>query len=246
MEAEEYKSMFDLEEGHWWYRGLRGILFTSIQGFFKENKNINILDAGCGTGFNITCLQRYGRSFGIDISKIALNYCQKRGLKRIAQASIVELPFRDGAFDLVVSTDVLYHMLVEDDNHALSEIYRVLKKDGILVINIAAHNFLWRRHDQRVHARHRYAKNELYSKLRNHKFKIIKISYRNVFLFFVLFFLKLVNKQSNDYALKESTELKTTNNLLNPLFYGFLAAENLLLKKINIPVGSSLFSICQK
>ncbi|MCK4325440.1 class I SAM-dependent methyltransferase [bacterium] len=243
MELEEYKSMFDLEEEHWWYRGLRKLLLSSIQELFKDGQKINILDAGCGTGFNLKCLKQYGISFGIDISGVALRCCQRRELSRIAKASVLELPFSDGLFDLVVSTDVLYHKAVEDDNRAINEISRVLKKGGILIVNLPAHNYLRRKHDQMIHTRHRYTRNELRYKLQKNKFKIIKISYRNAFSFFILFFLKLISKKNHK---RTYTDLKAVCNPINSLLYSFLALENSLLKRINIPFGTSIFCISRK
>ncbi len=158
MELEAYKLMYELEETHWWYRGLHDLLFSSIQNAFPERRNLNILDAGCGTGFVLGCLNKYGVSFGVDISEVALRYCRERGLSRIAKASVSSLPFGDSSFDLVVSNDVLYHKAVEDDNQAIDEIYRVLRKEGVLIINLPAHDYLKRGHDEVVHTRHRYTK----------------------------------------------------------------------------------------
>lgn len=243
MESEAYKLMYELEEKHWWYRGLRDLLFSSIQNAFRERRNINILDAGCGTGFALGGLNSYGASFGIDISETALRYCHERGLNRIARASVSALPFSDGSFDLVVSTDVLYHKAVEDDDQAIGEIYRVLRKEGLLIVNLPAHEYLKRGHDEAVHTRHRYTKAELCHKLRKSKFKIIKISYRNAFSYFILLILKLV---SNKIAKEGNTGLKKMWHPVNSALYFFLKAENLLLKIADIPFGTSIFCISKK
>lgn len=243
MELEEYKSMYELEDTHWWYRGLHDLLFSEVRRIFCEKGRIDILDAGCGTGLTLKGLSRYGNSFGIDISETALNYCQMRGLKRIVEASTLELPFRDGSFDLVVSADVLYHKKVKNDSGAIKEIYRVLKKGGILIINLPAHDYLRRRHDEAVHTRHRYTRGELFSKLMGSKFKIIRISYRNAFSFFVLLFLKLIGRKTYK---KTYADIKAVSVPINSLLYSFLRIENSLLKRINIPFGTSIFCISKK
>lgn len=46
------------------------------------------------------------------------------------QASVVELPFRDGSFDVVITQETLEH--VSDPFKAMSEIARVLKQGGTL------------------------------------------------------------------------------------------------------------------
>jgi len=243
VELEEYRLMFELEETHWWYRGLQNLLFSSIEKIFCKQRKINILDAGCGTGYILQCLNKYGISFGIDISEVALRYCQSRALNRITKASISELPFRDESFDLVVSTDVFYHKAVENDNNAIKEIFRVLKKEGVMIINLPAHNYLKRGHDENVHTKQRYNKEEVYYKLRNNNFKIIKISYRNAFSFPILLFLKLLG---NKFHKKKYTNLRAINEPVNSILYGVLKTENALLKSINIPFGVSLFCIAKK
>jgi len=244
VELEEYRLMFGLEETHWWYRGLHNLLFSSIQKLFRKRQKISILDAGCGTGFILKRLNEYGISFGIDISEVALRYCQMRGLERVIKASISELPFHDESFDLVISTDVFYHKAVEDDNKAINEISRVLKKQGILIINLPAHDCLRRRHDEKVHTRHRYTKKELYNKLQNSNFKIVKISYRNMFSFPILLFLKLII--SSRMHKITYTEVKNVWNPINSILYGFLKIENLLLKNVSIPFGTSIFCISKR
>lgn len=243
MELEEYKLMYELEEIHWWYRGLRNLLFSSVNKYFQDQRRISVLDAGCGTGYNLKYLDKYGSSFGIDISETAIGYCQERGLKKIAKASISTLPFREESFDLVVSTDVLYHRAVKDDTESINEIYRVLKKGGILIINLPAHNYLRRTHDDRVHTRHRYTINELLHKIEGSDFKPIKMSYRNSFLYPAVLISSLIN---NGKSKNISSDLKKVTCPINSILYGLLKIENSLIEKIKLPFGTSIFCIAQK
>lgn len=243
MEIEEYRLMFDLEETHWWYHGLHDLIFASIQKAFNDKSKINILDAGCGTGYVLQCLKKYGPSFGIDISETALQYCQLRNLNKISQATILKLPFRDESFDLLVSTDVLYHKKVLEDAQAINEMHRILKKNGILIINLPAFDNLRRSHDERVHTRHRYTKNEVYQKLKKNNFKIIKITYRNTFLFPILLLSMFANKKTSK---KTYTGLKPLPNPINTLLYSFLRLENALLKNFNFPFGLSIYCVSKK
>lgn len=243
MEKEEYRLMYELEETHWCFRGLHDLVFSTIQKIFGTGGKISILDAGCGTGFTLKCLNRYGTAFGVDISDIALGYCRQRGLDRILKASVSSLPFSDNSFDLVVSTEVLYHKWVRDDNRAIKEIYRVLKKGGILIVTSPAHDYLKRRHDEAVHTRHRYTKWELGGKLEASGFRITKITYRNAFTFPLLILLKLMVREKGN---KTYADVKAVWGPLNSLFYKFLTIENFLLKKINMPFGTSVFCVSKK
>jgi len=49
---------------------------------------------------------------------------------------IQNMPFEEDVFDIIICNHVLEH--VEDDKKALSEIYRVLKKDGFAILQVPA------------------------------------------------------------------------------------------------------------
>lgn len=107
-----------------------------------------ILDAGCGTGrFLARLLEMKGSVVGVDYSFQSLRLARQRisphGAPRVVQADGRCLPFRDEAFDLVLCSEVITHLIDEDDAVAfLRELRRVLRARGRLVIT--AENYrLW-------------------------------------------------------------------------------------------------------
>lgn len=85
-----------------------------------------VLDVGCGDGKISGPLAHYtGASFtGVDIAEEALARLPFQGLEASADA----LPFADGAFDLVMTTDSLEHLPDEVEDGAWREIFRTAKK----------------------------------------------------------------------------------------------------------------------
>lgn len=112
MELSEYRTMYRLENRHWWYVGMQRITTTLIAGLYPNRTNLQILDAGCGTGAAIQYLSQFGTITGCDLSAVALGFCQQRGLSRLSRATVTRLPFPAKSFDLVTSFDVLYHRAV--------------------------------------------------------------------------------------------------------------------------------------
>lgn len=118
---------------------------------YEIKKRSKVLDLGCNDGGFISILKdkRDCDVFGIDISEELVEVAKQKGLN-VQVGDAEKLPFEDGTFDYVTCMDVLSHL--PNIDLALSEIRRVLKKDGILLGSVP-HKVLdiygW--HDRRLH-----------------------------------------------------------------------------------------------
>jgi len=93
------------------------------------------LDVGSGEGLLVASLLRRGvDAHGVDVSEVVTARCNRRMPDRFTQGSVLELPFEDGSFQTVASTDCLEHLAPEDVPKALKEIYRVAKRYVFLQI----------------------------------------------------------------------------------------------------------------
>jgi GT2 family glycosyltransferase/ubiquinone/menaquinone biosynthesis C-methylase UbiE len=103
-------------------------------------KDKNVLDAACGEGYGSGILSQYAREvIGLDISKDTIErakntYANIRNLKFV-QGSIANLPLEDGSIDVVVSFETIEHVNEELQNSFITEVKRVLKKDGIFIVS---------------------------------------------------------------------------------------------------------------
>jgi len=88
--------------------------------------NGRVIEFGCGLGQNIF-LHR-GDSLGIDISEFALAECKNKGIS--TQRDIKKI--KNESFESVLCVHVLEHL--KNPYETIEEFYRVLKKDGKLVI----------------------------------------------------------------------------------------------------------------
>lgn len=112
-------------------------------------KKDKILEVGCGNGYYLNLLNNLKYNFdlvGIDTDKLALADAKKfindKTVKLIL-TDASDLPFKSNTFDKVIMSEVIEH--VESEGRVLSEIYRVLKPKGILVLTTCNINypFLW-------------------------------------------------------------------------------------------------------
>jgi len=247
LEKEEYRKHFELEETFWWFVGRRKIIETILEchNVIKDGES-NLLDIGCGTGFNLKEFQEYIKSFGCDLSDEAIYFCKKRNLKRIVKSNAAELPFKNETLHIVTLLDVLYHKNIQSDINVLRETKRVLKKDGYLLITDSAFNFLFSKHDLALHARERYTKEKLRSKLKENGFIILKLSYFNFFIFPVILSVRFFERLTLNKNIKPESNLKPINNVFNKIFIYILRMEAFFIRYLNFPFGSSLLCLAKK
>jgi SAM-dependent methyltransferase len=243
LNPEEYARMAELEGVQWWYAGMRRIANALLAPLLTEDSGRprRILDAGCGTGWNLVELGKFGEICGVDLSPLAVLATRRRG-SQVAQADLLELPYSSSSFDLVTSFDVLYHAWVKDDARAVRELARVMKPGGLILVKTPALKILWGAHDEAVHTRHRYTRGELERLLRGAGLRPVRSTYANSLLFPVLltrrFLDRILNRHGSDVALLPPP--------IERLFGGLLSLEALLLRRFDLPIGASVFALAQK
>jgi ubiquinone/menaquinone biosynthesis C-methylase UbiE len=94
-----------------------------------------ILDVGCGDGFHLKLLKKYGNPNwtleGVDLDNRAVEIASKGGLK-IHQGSVEKLDLGQEQYDLVYTIQTIEHVAQPDE--VFAAIYRILKPGGRLVL----------------------------------------------------------------------------------------------------------------
>jgi ubiquinone/menaquinone biosynthesis C-methylase UbiE len=94
-----------------------------------------LLDVAIGDGRNMPLIPRDCHVFGVDISSVLLEKCQRDYAEREIHLIVGEaesLPFPDSTFDNLFSLGAINH--VNDPGKALREMARVVKPDGVVVV----------------------------------------------------------------------------------------------------------------
>lgn len=241
MERAEYATMFRVEETHWWYNALHRLIFQTLEAELPDWREKEIVDVGCGTGAILKQLGNPEKNVGIDLAPEAISFCRQRGLNNVRQGDICALPFADSSFDAVICSSVLYHQWVGDIAGAVSEMQRVLRPSGVLLVNVPAFPFLRSAHDEAVMTARRFRKAEIRQLLLKQDFKIRRLTYWTTFLFPLAIAARTLggSKMGRDF---ERAEGSFSARALAQV----MALELRLLRNVSLPFGVALLAVARK
>jgi SAM-dependent methyltransferase len=104
----------------------------------------NIFVSGCGNGRYLH-INKSVYKFGVDVCYPLVELSKEKGYE-VLVADNQSLPFKDAAFDAVISVGVLHHFSTEDRRiKALNELCRVLRPGGKLLVYVWAYEQKHRR-----------------------------------------------------------------------------------------------------
>lgn len=103
----------------------------------NDNKEIEILDLGCGRGWLTNKLSYYGKVLGIDPMKSVINHA-KNMFPSICFICGTSKTIIDngsiGKYDLIVSSEVIEHITDTKKELFIEDIYKLLKVNGYFII----------------------------------------------------------------------------------------------------------------
>lgn len=110
--------------------------------FFKDKKIKTILDLGCGNGEHLFQLSNNGfKVTGMDLSKEAIRLAKVKFKENNLVGNFYvssmhkKLPFSNEQFDAVICLRTLNHGTINQIQKTVNEIYRILKKEGLVFVN---------------------------------------------------------------------------------------------------------------
>jgi SAM-dependent methyltransferase len=147
------------------------------------------------------------------------------------------MPFGSAEFDIVVSADVLCHKSV-DPTTALSEIRRVLKPGGTIILNMPAFQWMYSTHDIHVHTRERVTAQQLRQWLKAAGFADVSTHYWNSILFPLMALRRKVLAGPNS-----PSDVSAYPWWQDALFFGATEIERKL--PFHLPAGGSVMAVAR-
>ncbi len=180
---------------------------------------------------------------GIDVEPEALRFVRQRHRGHTpVRASLESIPFRDESFDVVLALTVLYS--VPDDARAMRELARVLRPGGALVTVEPAFPSLRRAHDATVHGRRRYRRRGLAASARGAGLDPRRLTYAYSFLVPAAAALAAADRLRHGST--PTGESDVERRALDRVFAPLAAAERAALRRVDVPMGTSVVMLATK
>jgi SAM-dependent methyltransferase len=248
----EYQKMSEVEAGHWWYRNLHESVYEQILAFSRD-KNINILDCGCGTGGFIYYLfnKGYKNIKGFDLSQDAIDIFCKNNPELKSNVQVLDIKksavsFPQKSFDVIICNDVLYFLKMDEIKTVIAGFYKLLKNNGIVILNLPALNIFKGIHDKAVGINRRFKKGDIKTITLSTEFTTQYLTFR-LFLLAPLVIVTRLFQRLKLYLFKDAkieSDIDLPPRLVNNLLFNICGLEKKVFKKT--PFGSSLFCVLLK
>ena len=236
MKNEVYLRHIENYRDHWWFQSRKNIIEKIIKKNTKKKK-LKILDFGSGSGVNLSMLSKYGHVSIFETHKETQKYL--KNLYKGTKFQVIN-SLNTHKFDLILMADVLEH--IKNDKKQIKLLFKKLKKNGKILLTVPAFKSLFTHKDIILGHYRRYNIREI--KEIFNKFKVLKLTYFNFFLFIPialsLIFFKILKSNFID-----SVE-KKPNYIINFIMFIIFNAESKVINIFNFPFGISILGLFEK
>lgn len=247
-----YQQLYDIEEYHWWSKGIREVCEKLLHATRRFNQTTNVLDIGCGTGISLSWLKNANLAGSVvqtDISKHAIQFCKRRGHDKVLLSSAGYLPFKDNSFDLAISIDVIQHVHKDDLQRTFAEAFRILYPGGSLLIRTNV--FRRGHHSGNTTTYRRFKMGKLKQLAEEAGFSTERLTYANslpalLSIIPVSAIKKRIPGESNHNDQGLHLKLPERTSVKDFIQYLILMIEAILITRINIPCGHSMILLARK
>jgi SAM-dependent methyltransferase len=227
----------DLHERHWWWRAREEIVLATLHRLAPPGGWRAILDIGCGDGLFFEELSRFAPFVEGVESDEGIVSASSRWRDRIHVRRFDETFDTGRRYGLALMLDVLEHL--PNPEAALRHALNLLEPDGRIVISVPAFNLLWTSHDEYNHHVTRYTRRSFARLAGAARMRVDSSQY----LFHWIWAAKLGQRLKEAVASNAAGPPRVPSAWLNRALLTLCRTEHLLLGRLAVPFGTSLFIV---
>jgi SAM-dependent methyltransferase len=244
--VELYDRLCRLEAGHFWFQARNRIILRIFRQYLAGQVRPRVLEVGCGTGFVLQRLAAEGRYQLIGLEEHLAGLRHARGrlpAVEFVQADARDLPY-EAEFDAIGAFDVIEH--IGEDGAVLASIHHALKPNGIAVLTVPQHKWLWSATDEQAMHKRRYTRRDLSAKLAAAGFALLRCTSFVTALLPLMYLSRLAKRRQPASPGAELYELDISP-AANALCSAAMRIDEALIGMgVSLPAGGSLLAVARK
>jgi SAM-dependent methyltransferase len=225
-------------DGHFWVAGRRELMHRLLPDHLVRDRDV--IDIGCGTGSALVELHRRGaRVTGVD----ALPEAVERAALACPEARVIHatsdaIPVRSSSMDGVLLLDVLEHV---DEASTLTELSRILRPEGWLLVTVPAGMWLWSYRDEDAGHMRRYSRRRLEEALNRGGFVTERFTRYQCLLLPAVAMTRVLGRRSAAWRDRE----EQVRGPLNATLAAVNRLEARVGARVTLPWGTSLVALAR-
>jgi len=244
MNPQEYENLLRVEKTHWYYRGKREIAEYWLRREGQLHSGAILADVGAGTGEFVLQMRNHCRVLAVDDYSESVAILEDRlPAAEVRRGSCVQLPIESDSCDFVSALDVLEH--IEDDKAAITELWRIAKPGGIIVITVPALSCLWSDWDVSLRHYRRYDLPGLRTLGAEVPSQVLHLNYMNFFAFPAVWLIRRLRRQKGAGSPDSRSEDQIPPSWINEILH-WIFVRSSCQNLIRWPFGVGLLCVLKK
>ncbi|MDQ7075205.1 MAG: class I SAM-dependent methyltransferase [Gammaproteobacteria bacterium] len=232
--------LYAVEKENFWFITRRERIISTFTRYVS--KTSQIFEIGAGTGYVAQGLQKEGYKIAIgEIHLSGLRYAKKNGISECYQFDLFTPPFQN-EFNAIGMFDVLEHF--EKDVLALTQVSKMLKPEGILLVSVPAHQWLWGQDDILAAHKRRYNKASLIATINKSGLEVLEAKYFFITILPLLYLRKILNRNKENEKIRNNSF--HIHPMLNKILLSIIRLENHISNWLPNIAGGSLLIVAQR
>lgn len=227
-------------DGYWWYVARSDLLEAALAPYALDARRG--LDLGSADSPSAGWFRRV-------VSEAACLDIDRRGLtagEAGVCGSALDLPFEDGAFDVVSAFDVIEHC--DPQERALAEVHRVVRPGGVFLMSVPAYQWAWTDFDVANGHHRRYTRRRAARAVEGAGFEVLRVSHGFAATFPLFAAERLVRRLrgARTDGAHDIVDVPTVSRPLHHMLMALCRLDEHLLPHVDLPFGSSVFLAARK